>query len=139
MPSGTQVPSTVTGCPTRSPGNGSSGPSTSSSGTGSARVRSTASAARCVLPRVELPEPEHRRRGHAATSDQEVRAPVTRGEGEARRHSVRTSSGNHWRNRIGIFLRERAGAVSLANSDYWSYHLTTSQADLRSSACRCSP
>ena len=46
MPSGNQVPSTVTGRPTCLVGNGSSGPSTSVSGSGSSLVRSTRSASR---------------------------------------------------------------------------------------------
>ena len=46
MPAGSQVPSTVTGRPSPSPGYAASGPSTESSGTGDSRVTDAALSAR---------------------------------------------------------------------------------------------
>ena len=70
MPSGTQVPSTVDRPADPSPGNGSSGPITSASGTGSARVRSTG------LGRAVRPARRRTARARAAPPPPRARAPA---------------------------------------------------------------
>ena len=79
VPVASQSPSSVTGWPTDRPGNGSSGPITLLSATGSARVRSRASSARRVCHASSCQTPQQRRGGDEHQR-QQVPQPQARGE-----------------------------------------------------------